>query len=130
MKEVILPDELTPRARMKAFEEDLRALNELSVTVHRKAVEGDNAAGHLDLKIRERKAAMFGYDSPVHHDMMMIVEHRRPSTSQALLNAFEHLVASGEASEATKEHIRQLGGHLPKPTTAEPTEQEQTEPTA
>jgi hypothetical protein len=56
MNELILPpDELTPQDRMRAFREDLQALNELTAIVHQKAVEGDNAAGHLDLKLRERK---------------------------------------------------------------------------
>jgi hypothetical protein len=66
--------ELTPEARVTAFQEDLAALNKLAKVVHRKAIEGDNAAGHLDLKIRERKAAMFGYDSPQRYDMTLIVE--------------------------------------------------------
>jgi hypothetical protein len=87
MNELILPDELTPQDRMKAFREDLRALDELAATVHQKVIEGDNAAGHLDVKIRERKAAMFGYDSPQRHDMTLIAELKRPSSSDVLRRA-------------------------------------------
>jgi hypothetical protein len=39
---------------MRAFQQDLRALNRLAKVVHKKAAGRDNAAGHLDLKIRER----------------------------------------------------------------------------
>ena len=41
---------------------------------------GDNAAVHLDLKIRERKARMSGYDSPQQYDMTLVAELRRPSS--------------------------------------------------
>ena len=45
---------------------------------------GDNAAGHLDLKIRERKARMSGYDSPQQYDMTLVAELRRPSSADAI----------------------------------------------
>src|SRR5215472_4238947 len=116
MNELILPpDELTPQDRMKAFREDLRALDELAATVHRKAVEGDNAAGHLDLKIRERKASMFGYDSPQRYDMTLIAEMKRPSTLDAIRRSIDRMVAEGRISDESKQRIRALGGYLPEP---------------
>src|SRR5262249_20242005 len=101
----------TPQDRMRAFREDLAALNELAVTVHQKAVDGDNAAGHLDLKIRERKAAMFGYDSPTRFDMVMVSELKRPSSSDVLEAAFDALVAQDEIPEDSKARIRAAGGY-------------------
>ena len=73
--------QITERDRMRVFLEDSQALAELAVVVHKKAMEGDNAAGHLDLKIRERRASMYGYDSPVHFDMTLQAKHREPSTA-------------------------------------------------
>ena len=115
MNELILPDELTSQDRMRAFREDLHALNELAATVHQKAVEGDNAAGHLDLKIRERKASMFGYDSPQRYDMTLIAEMKRPSTLDALRRSIDRMVAEGRISDESKQRIRALGGYLPEP---------------
>src|SRR5215471_563538 len=116
MNELILPpDELTSQDRMRAFREDLHALNELATIVHQKAIEGDNAAGHLDLKIRERKASMFGYDSPQRYDMTLIAETKRPSTADAIRRAFDHLVSQGKISDESQQRIRALGGYLPEP---------------
>jgi hypothetical protein len=73
--------DLTEEDRVSAFLEDLQALNELAAVVHKKALEGDNAAGHLDVKIRDRKASMFGYDSPVQFDMTLLATRREKSTA-------------------------------------------------
>src|SRR5262245_34361210 len=61
--------------RLQRFREDDEALAELAEIVHKRAMaegESANPSGHLDLKIRERRAAMWGYDSPVRFDMVMI----------------------------------------------------------
>jgi hypothetical protein len=54
MNEMMKPDELlelTKQDRMRIFQE-VRALDELAQVVHRKALDGDNAAGHLELPRR------------------------------------------------------------------------------
>ena len=58
---------------------------------------GDNAAGHLDLKIRERKARMFGYDSPQQYDITLVAELRRPSSVDAIKMAIDRMVAQGRS---------------------------------
>ena len=68
--------------RLQRFREDDEALAELAVKVHERAMgngENANPAGHLDLKIRERRAAMWGYDSPVRFDLVQVSESQRPS---------------------------------------------------
>jgi hypothetical protein len=75
--------EITEADRLRVFREDDEALAELAQITHARAIaEGgkDNAAGHLDLKIRERRAAMWRYDSPVRFDMVQVQEHKRPSS--------------------------------------------------
>jgi hypothetical protein len=73
---------ITAADRLRVFREDDEALAELAQITHTRAIADggkDNAAGHLDLKIRERRAAMWGYDSPVRFDMVQVQEAERPS---------------------------------------------------
>jgi hypothetical protein len=117
MNEMMKPDELlelTKQDRMRIFQEDLRALDELAQVVHRKALDGDNAAGHLDLKIRERKAQMFGYDSPQQYDMTLVAELRRPTTTDAIKTIIDRMVNEGRVSDDSKQRVRALGGYLPE----------------
>jgi hypothetical protein len=107
--------ELTKQDRFRVFREDLRALDELAKVVHQKALNGDNAAGHLDLKIRERKAQMFGYDSPQQYDMTLVAELRRPTTTDAMKTIIDRMVNDGRISDDSKQRIRALGGYLPEP---------------
>src|SRR5215475_3695337 len=68
--------------RLQRFREDDAALAELAEIVHKRAMaqgESANPSGHLDLKIRERRAAMWGYDSPVRFDLVQVSESQRPS---------------------------------------------------
>src|SRR5215471_19376020 len=68
--------------RLQRFREDDEALAELAEIVHKRAMaegESANPSGHLDLKIRERRAAMWGYDSPVRFDMIQVGLNERPS---------------------------------------------------
>jgi hypothetical protein len=79
--------EITEADRLRVFREDDAALAELAQITHARAIaEGgkDNAAGHLDLKIRERRAAMWGYDSPVRFDMVQVEEAKRPSSYEMI----------------------------------------------
>jgi hypothetical protein len=117
VNEMLKPDELlelTKQDRFRVFREDLRALDELAKVVHLKALNGDNAAGHLDLKIRERKAAMFGYDSPQQYDMTLVAELRRPTTADAMKTIIDRMVNDGRISDDSKQRIRALGGYLPE----------------
>jgi len=118
VNEMMKPDELlelTKQDRIRVFQEDLRALDELAQVVHLKALNGDNAAGHLDLKIRERKAQMFGYDSPQQYDMTLVAELRRPTTTDAMKTIIDRMVNDGRISEDSQQRIRALGGYLPEP---------------
>jgi len=80
--------------RLQRFREDDEALAELAEIVHKRAMaqgESANPSGHLDLKIRERRAAMWGYDSPVRFDMVMMEAREKPSGHEqmvATLNRF------------------------------------------
>ena len=80
--------------RLQRFREDDEALAELAEIVHKRAMaqgESANPSGHLDLNIRERRAAMWGYDSPVRFDMVMMEAREKPSGHEqmvATLNRF------------------------------------------
>jgi hypothetical protein len=70
----------------------------------------DNAAGHLDLKIRERRAAMWGYDSPVRFDMVQVEEAKRPSSYEMIKAAIYSLRDQASPAErAVRERLEQLG---------------------
>ena len=76
--------------RLQRFREDDAALAELAEVVHKRAMaegENANAAGHLDLRLRERRAAVWGYDSPVRFDVVMMEAREKPSSH-------EHMVAT------------------------------------
>jgi hypothetical protein len=75
---------------------------------------GDNAAGYLDLKIRERKARMSGYDSPQQYDITLVAGLRRPSSVDAIKMAIDRMVAQGQISEESKQRIRESGDYLPE----------------
>ena len=80
---------------MRVFREDDEALAELAQITHARAIANggkDNAAGHLDLKIRERRAAMWGYDSPVRFDMVQVEEAKRPSSFDQIEAAIMRVV--------------------------------------
>src|SRR5262245_35581788 len=88
--------EITEADRLRIFREDDEALGELAKVTHARAIADagkDNAAGHLDLKIRERRAAMWGYDSPTRYDMVRITEVERPSSYDRIRSALEFVAA-------------------------------------
>jgi len=96
------------------FREDDEALAELARITHttRAIADGgkDNAAGHLDLKIRERRAAMWGYDSPVRFDMVRVTEDRRPSSFDQIHATIMRLVEQGTpAQRAVLKIVERLG---------------------
>jgi hypothetical protein len=79
--------QLSPADRLRVFREDDAALAELAQKAHQRAMaDGDNAnaAGHLDLAIRARRAAMWGYDSPVRFDMVQLEQAKQPDGHERL----------------------------------------------
>jgi hypothetical protein len=105
--------EITEADRLRVFREDDEALAELAQITHARAIaEGgkDNAAGHLDLKIRERRAAMWEYDSPVRFDMVQVQEHKRPSSFEMIRAAIDRVIEQAPPAErAVRERVEQLG---------------------
>jgi hypothetical protein len=104
--------EITEADRLRVFREDDEALAELARITHTRAIaEGgkDNAAGHLDLKIRERRAAMWGYDSPVRFDMVQVTESKQPSEHEMIKAAIMGLVEQASPAErAVRERLEHL----------------------
>src|SRR5215471_2598531 len=99
--------------RLQRFREDDEALAELAGVVHKRAMaqgESANSSGHLDLKIRERRAAMWGYDSPVRFDMVMVEASKQPSSHdkmvEVLMDFFER---QPPAQKALHKRLDQLG---------------------
>jgi hypothetical protein len=105
--------EITAADRLRVFREDDEALAELAQITHARAIADggkDNAAGHLDLKIRERRAAMWGYDSPVRFDMVQVEEAKRPSSFEMIKAAIYSLRDQASPAErAVRERLEQLG---------------------
>ena len=99
--------------RLQRFREDDEALAELAEVVHKRAMaegESANPSGHLDLKIRERRAAMWGYDSPVRFDMVQVTEAKRPSSYEMIRAAIMGLVEQEPpARRAAIKRIEELG---------------------
>ena len=104
---------ITEADRLRVFREDDEALAELAQITHTRAIADggkDNAAGHLDLKIRERRAAMWGYDSPVRFDMVQVEEAKRPSSYEMIKAAIYSLRDQASPAErAVREKLEQLG---------------------
>ena len=102
--------ELTAIDRMRVFREDDAALAELAQVVHVKAIGGDNAAGHLDLRIRERRAAMWGYDCPIRFDMVQVNESNRPKSFDMIRAAINRVAENRTpAQRAVLEILTRLG---------------------
>src|SRR5262249_43436909 len=106
-------DTITAEDRLRVFREDDEALAELAEITHKRAIADggkDNAAGHLDLKIRERRAAMWGYDSPVRFDMVQVTESKWPSSYETIRAAIMGLVEQEPpARRAAIKRIEELG---------------------
>src|SRR5262245_6971503 len=105
--------DITQADRLRVFREDDEALAELAQITHARAIADggkDNAAGHLDLKIRERRAAMWGYDSPVRFDMVQVTEARQPSRHEKIRAAIYRLIEQASPAErAVRDRLEQLG---------------------
>src|SRR5262249_62349632 len=105
--------EITEADRLRVFHEYGVALAELARMTHARAMAAGgkaNAAGHRDLKIRERRAAMWGYDSPVRFDMVQVQEHKRPSSYEMIKAAIMGLVEQEPpARRAAIKRIEELG---------------------
>jgi len=104
---------ITAADRLRVFREDDEALAELAQITHARAIANggkDNAAGHLDLKIRERRAAMWGYDSPVRFDMVQVEEAKRPSSFDQIEAAIMRVVEQAPpAQRAVIKRMEELG---------------------
>ena len=103
---------LTKEDRVRIFFSDLQRLDELLEVVHRKALEGDPAAVHAEVKVLERRSRMVGLDAPRQLDMTLEVRTQR-STADMLRASIERMVAQGKLSSETQERIRSFG-FLPK----------------
>jgi hypothetical protein len=109
-------DPLSVEGRLAAFNADLRMVNKLLRVTYRRAVAQDDSAafGHLFEKLAARKSAMLGLDSPTKTDVHVLAEVKKPTTSEALHRAIEHMVKQGQLSQETQERIRPYG-FLPEP---------------
>lgn len=112
--------------RLRVFREDDAALAELAEKTHMRAMadgENANAAGHLDLRIRERRAAMWGYDSPVRFDMVMTAQSEHPSRHDQMMATIRgFLDRLPPAQKALRQRLQELSPEealerlgLPKP---------------
>jgi hypothetical protein len=79
--------------RLRAVALDLERLEEMQMRFLRQALAGDAAAGHLVLKIQERRAAMLGTDAPVRIDPVQLVDAHgpHPTSTDRLRSAIERL---------------------------------------
>ena len=50
------------------------------------------AAGSLEVRIRERRAAMWGYDSPQRFDMVQVTEGEGPSSFEVTRSAINRVI--------------------------------------
>jgi len=100
--------ELTKEDRVRIFFSDLQRLDELLEVVHRKALDGDPAAVHAEVKVLERRSRVVGLDAPRQLDMTLEVRTQR-STADMLRASIERMVAQGKLSLETQERIRPFG---------------------
>jgi hypothetical protein len=73
-----------------------------------KALEGDNAAVHAEVKVLERRSRMLGLDAPRQLDMTLEVR-ARTSTPDPLRQAIARMAAQGKISPESQERIRPFG---------------------
>ena len=104
-------DPLSVEGRLAAFNADLRMVNKLLRVTHKRALAQDDSSafGHLFEKLAARKSAMLGLDSPTKTDVHVLAEVKKPTTSEALHRAIEHMVKQGQLSQETQERIRPYG---------------------
>jgi hypothetical protein len=71
---------------------DLERLDRLTTRCLDAVEKGSLAAGHLLLKVCERRSAMLGTDSPLRVDPVQLIEVERPETStENLRRIFEEV---------------------------------------
>jgi hypothetical protein len=82
--------------RVRAVALDLERLEEMQKGFLRQALEGDATAGHLVIKIAERRAAILGTDAPIRIDAVKLVEANGPrqTTTEEWQAAIDRLCAS------------------------------------
>jgi hypothetical protein len=96
--------QLTPEYRLQAMALDLERMEAIMARHLRDAIAGNISAGHLCLKIAERRAAMLGTDAPVRIDAVQLVHHvvPRESTTDQIERVLEELKALPKPDEPKK----------------------------
>ena len=120
--------ELTKEDRVRIFFSDLQRLDELLEVVHRKALDGDPAAVHAEVKVLERRSRMVGLDAPRQLDMTLEVRTQR-STADMLRASIARMCADGKLSPETQDRIRPFG-FLPSAAPANGDSSKLTEPSS
>jgi len=85
--------------RVRAVALDLERLEAMQARFLRDALDGDLAAGHLCLKIAERRAAMLGTDAPVRVDAVQLtqVTGPQPTSFDRIRAALDRMMRDGKA---------------------------------
>jgi hypothetical protein len=90
--------------RLRAAALDLERLEAMQARFLRDALSGDLAAGHLCLKIAERRAAMLGTDAPVRVDAVQLAEVTGPQpTSTVRIGALIDRIRSKRLTDKTQQ---------------------------
>lgn len=79
--------------RVRAVALDYERLEEMQIRFLRDALKGDVTAGHLVLKIAERRAAMLGTDAPLRVDPVQLIDAtgHKPTSTEELQSAIDLL---------------------------------------
>lgn len=85
--------------RAQALALDLEMLGELQARTFKTAMTGDIGAGHLLLKIAQRRSDLLGLDAPVRLDLMQVQTHEVSSTAE-IRSALDELMKSGPGPRA------------------------------
>lgn len=87
--------------RAQALALDLEMLGELQARTFKTAMTGDIGAGHLLLKIAERRADMLGLDAPTRLDVMQVQAHEQSSTEEIRAALDELMLGHTKPDETT-----------------------------
>jgi hypothetical protein len=84
---------ITPEYKIRAISVELERLDAMQAVFHARAVEGDADAGHLCLRISERRSSLLGLDQPAKFDVIELQAASRPAVSgtDRILKALEDL---------------------------------------
>jgi hypothetical protein len=95
---------ITPDARQRALKIELARLDELSSVFHELALEGNEAAAAICLRISERRAALWGLDCHAPTNPVMIVDAARstPSSVDKIMAALQRIAGKPEPDDLPK----------------------------